>query len=395
MAKRDETVAREIAMHKEQMRNDSVCERQLLESLQRQLIQKEEHIKHLTIVHEMTRKSEAKEIEIRYTEQRNEYMNQRKLAEIEELTGIIGAKNAQMDLLGNKSNRRGVDGENYFMQIASQTFCACTNFEIVEKKKEPHCGDFWLKFDKFTVMVDSKNYVDSPVPSRDRVKLKNDIAHNRDIKIAWLVSMDQPIMTFSNFPFMIDIEDGVCYCYINSLMKYEKPEHLLRMAWYACNFVYDHILNVENDVTLVGKYEKNEIRIKAILNRLLAQSRSRFAILNQFNENFKQTESDIRDCLNEEIRNVTAQNTEIVHQWFAENVEACARGQVKTNDLYKLFMDNVENKSRGIDGDLFREIVRNIDTIAEKDMVRGKTDKSQIIINKHRLKSEAQSISSI
>jgi hypothetical protein len=389
MAKRDETVAREIAVEKEQIRKDNVSEKHLIESLQRDLIQKEEYIKHLTIVHEMTRRSEAKESEIKYTEQLNQYMHQRKLDEIGELNEIIEAKNTQMGLLGNKSNRRGVDGENYFMQVASQTFCACTNFEIVEKKKEPHCGDFWLKFDKFTVMVDSKNYIDSPVPSRDRVKLKNDIAHNRDIKIAWLVSMDQPIMTFSNFPFMIDIEDGVCYCYINSLMKYEKPDHLLRMAWYACNFVYDHILNVENDVTLVGKYEKNEIRIKTILHRLLAQSRNRFAILNQFNENFKQTESDIRDCLNEEIRNVTAQNTEIVQEWFAANVVVCARGQVKTNELYKLFMDNVENKSRGIDGDLFREIIRSIDTIAEKDMVRGKTDKSQIIINRHKLKSES------
>jgi hypothetical protein len=388
MATRDETVAREVAAEKEQLRKESFSERQLIESLQRDLIQKEEYIKHLVIVHDMTRRSEAKESEVQYAERLSQYVHQRKLDEIGELTEIIEAQNAQMGLLGNKSNRRGVDGENYFMQVASQTFCACTNFEILEKKKEPHCGDFWLKFDKFTVMVDSKNYIDSPVPSRDRVKLKNDIAHNRDIKVAWLVSMDQPIMTFANFPFMIDIEDGVCYCYINSLMKYEKPDHLLRMAWYACNFVYDHILNVENDVTLVGKYEKNEIRIKAILHRLLAQSRNRFAILNQFNENFKQTESDIRDCLNEEIRNVTTQNTEIVEQWFAANVVGCARGQVKTNDLYKLFMDSVENKSRCIDGDLFREIIRSIAAI-ENDMVRGKTDKSQIIINRHKLKLES------
>jgi hypothetical protein len=92
----------------------------------------------------------------------------------------------------NKSNARGYLGENYFLNLALTTFCDCSNFEIVDKAKTPHSGDFWLKFDKFTIMVDSKNYVDTPVPSRDRQKLKNDVSYNQHIKIAWLVSMDQP-----------------------------------------------------------------------------------------------------------------------------------------------------------------------------------------------------------
>ena len=36
------------------------------------------------------------------------------------------------------------------------------------------------------------------------------------------------------------------------------------MAWYSCNFVYDHILNIESDSHLIGKYQKNESRIKII-----------------------------------------------------------------------------------------------------------------------------------
>jgi hypothetical protein len=287
----------------------------------------------------------------------------------------------------NKSNQRGIDGENFFHQIASYTFSSCTHFEIIEKKKENHCGDFWLKFEKYTIMVDSKNYIDNPVPSRDRQKLKNDIFHNQDIKIAWLVSMDQPIMTFSNYPFMLDIENDVCYCYINSLMKYEKPEELLRMAWYACDFVFHNIINVQTDTSILHKYEQNEHRIKKMLNKLFIQSRNRFAILNQLNENFKETESDIRDCLNEEIRNVTNENILLVKQWWDENIISCPNSQLKSNDIYKIFIQCIEYKHCAIDNDLFKQIIRSM-SIEETYVKRGKTDKSQIIILHHKIKNK-------
>jgi hypothetical protein len=150
----------------------------------------------------------------------------------------------------NKSNARGYLGENYFLNLALKTFCDCSNFEIVDKAKTPHCGDFWLKFEKFTIMVDSKNYVDTPVPSRDRQKLKNDVSYNQHIKIAWLVSMDQPILTYSNYPFMIDIDDGVCYCYINSLMKSENPSNLLGM--HLILFMKIFLIRIEKSISWVS-----------------------------------------------------------------------------------------------------------------------------------------------
>ena len=128
---------------------------------------------------------------------------------MEEITSLLKDQNIHQNINKNinKSNVRGTEGETFFLHLALKTFCDCSNFEIVDKSKSPHSGDFWLKFEKFTIMVDSKNYIDNPVPLRDRVKLKNDILfHKKNIKIAWLVSMDQPILTFSGYPFMIDIE---------------------------------------------------------------------------------------------------------------------------------------------------------------------------------------------
>ena len=280
----------------------------------------------------------------------------------------------------NKSNARGYLGENYFLNLALHTFCDCSNFEIVEKSKIPHSGDFWLNFDKFTIMVDSKNYIDTPVPSRDRQKLKNDVSYNQHIKIAWLVSMDQPILTYSNYPFMIDIDDGVCYCYINSLMKSENPSNLLRMAWYASNFVHENLLNLDSDVNVLGKYQKNEIRIKGILNRMLVQSKERFATLNQLTENFKSADSDIRDCLNEEIRDVRTQHIDIIESWWNVNTIKKEGHKLKSTEIHKKFISNEENRRHGIDGDMFKQILRSIPSLQDNDIIRGKTDKAQYII---------------
>ena len=281
----------------------------------------------------------------------------------------------------NKSNVRGSEGEMFFLNIALKTFCDCSNFEIIDKSKSPHSGDFWLKFDKFTIMVDSKNYIDTPVPIRDRVKLKNDILfHKKNIKIAWLVSMDQPILTFSSYPFMIDIDDGICYCYINSLMKSENPEKLLRMAWYSCNFVYDHILNIESDSHLIGKYQKNESRIKIILNRMIIQSKERFTIIQQLTENCKLSEIDTRDCLNNEIRDVREQHITIISNWFTNNIIKKEGSKIKSTDMYKKFISSDSNKNHGIDTDMFKQIIRCINQLNNDDIIRGKTDKAQYTI---------------
>jgi hypothetical protein len=298
---------------------------------------------------------------------------------IKDITLLLDNLKTQTTIV-NKSNARGYSGENYFLNLALNTFCDCSNFEIVDKAKTPHSGDFWLKFDKFTIMVDSKNYVDTPVPSRDRQKLKNDVSYNQHIKIAWLVSMDQPILTYSNYPFMIDIDDGVCYCYINSLMKSENPANLLRMAWYASNFVHENLLNVDSENNMLGKYQKNEIRVKGILNKMLVQSKERFATLNQLTENFKAADADIRDCLNEEIRDVRTQHIDVIESWWNINLTKEEGHKLKSNEIHKRFISNEENRRHGIDGDMFKQILRSIPSLKSEEIIRGKTDKAMYVI---------------
>jgi hypothetical protein len=375
-----------------------------LSKLEKENIKKEETFKHYQIIsdlkieNEVNNKLKNKEDTIKkeidgYKEKLNSLTIQIEKDKNERLMDTIDVNNKSIkditllldnlksqSTIVNKSNARGYSGENYFMNLALNTFCDCSNFEIVDKAKTPHSGDFWLKFDKFTIMVDSKNYVDTPVPSRDRQKLKNDVSYNQHIKIAWLVSMDQPILTYSNYPFMIDIDDGVCYCYINSLMKSENPANLLRMAWYASNFVHENLLNVDSENNMLEKYQKNEIRVKGILNKMLVQSKERFATLNQLTENFKAADADIRDCLNEEIRDVRTQHIEVIESWWNSNLIKQEGHKLKSTEIHKKFISYEENRRHGIDVDMFKQILRSIPSLKSEEIVRGKTDKAMYVI---------------
>ena len=196
--------------------------------------------------------------------------------------------------------------------------------------------------------------------------------------------MDQPILTKSTYPFMIDIDDGVCYCYINSLMKSENPSNLLRMAWYACTIVYDRLLNTDNEINLLGNYKKNELRMKTLLNRMMIQSKERYATLHLLNENFKSTESMIRDCLNEEIRDVRATHITLIDEWWKKNTYRSEGNKMKSTDLHAKFYQ--EHKTEGIDVEMFKQTLRSIPSLTEDEIIRGKTDKAQYIILGYKCK---------
>ena len=297
---------------------------------------------------------------------------------IQEMTKIMQDVKKQT----NKTNDRGKEGEAYFFELAKNTFSEYDDFEICDKSKTPHSGDFHLKFPRFTIMVDTKCFIDTDVPVKDRKKLKHDITQNRHIKIAWLVSMHRPISKFSKFPFMIDIEDGICYVYINSLMQSENPSNLLKIAWHTSNIVYD-LLNHDDDTLLLGKYKKNDIRVRDIISKMTIKSKERYAYLTQMKDNFDETDRYIRDLLNDEIINIRNVHEETIEKWWRNNMEKSEGGKLKTNIIYNAFCECDENKHCGIDIDIFKPIIKSM--LNENDIVLGKTGKAQHTVLNYKI----------
>ena len=297
---------------------------------------------------------------------------------IQEMTQIMKEVKTQT----NKTNERGKDGERYFAELASNTFSEYDSFHIEDKSKTPHSGDFHMNFARFTIMVDSKCFIDTDVPIKDRIKLKKDMTQNSHIKIAWMVSMHRPILKFSKYPFMVDIEDGVCYVYINSLAESENPANLLKMAWHTSNIVFD-LLNHDDDSLLLGKYKKNDIRIRAIMDKMMRKSKERYATLKQLKNNFDDTEQDIKDMLNDEILNIRNIHEELIGKWWRDNVIPIENGKIKSNILYNAFCEYEDNKQQGIDVNLFKQIIKSM--LNENEIVLGKTDKIQHTILNYRI----------
>lgn len=279
---------------------------------------------------------------------------------------------------------RGQQGESFFYDLVVDTFSGYDGFHIVNTAKTGHAGDFHIQFKDFSILADSKNFIDtSGVSSTDRNKLKYDMKQNQHIKIAWLVSIDKPIRRFSKYPFMIELHDGVCYCYINSIKDYENPGKLLEMAWYACNFVFHTVLNQEEDVLILEKYKKNEVRVREVVSRMKRLSKQRYTFLHQLKENFDETEKDITEIVNNEIMSIRDEHMKTMETWWSANYERCVSvadsgPKLKSAPIFKKFHEEHPE----IGEDVFKQILREI--IPQKDIELPKSKTAQYtILNWH------------
>lgn len=329
------------------------------------------------------------------TEQITTEKMKREIEKNVELSGVISEFTEKMEELqqqNNKSNSRGKAGEDFVSQLLCDTFEDFTNFEIINTSKQAHSGDFHLKFDEFTVLVDSKFFVDSKgVKSTDRNKLKVDMKHNQHIKIAWMISVEKPIQKYKDAPFMMSIEDGVCYCYINSLGLSSDPQGLLRSCWCSSREIFRTILNGESEICMLDKYRKQDVHVKRVAETLLKELKESYLMVNQFRDNLERQEKNVREILSGEISSIQDMHTEIVKTWWDETVVSAAEGgvkkrtvraSIKTNALYEEFSKTHEKR---IDIDTFKQILKTF--LKEHEYSVGKTEKSQYIINGYTLRN--------
>jgi hypothetical protein len=300
--------------------------------------------------------------------QKNEYLLEESKNAIEELKK---EKNMSNTLKGDV-------GENYLFELLIDTFNDFENFNIENKSKISHSADILLEFNNFSILIDSKNYTNG-VGKKEIKKLNDDINNNKHIKIAWLVSLQTPINGFSKYPVMYDIKDNVCYCYINSLCKHDNPKYFLRTIWYTCSFLFERILNVDTGELLLEKYKKNENRIKNIVDKMLKKSKERIATLKQLTDNFDETERDLKEILSDEIVSVYELHSEIVKNWWNNNIKFQENSKLKTKDIHEIFINNENNKNSGINIDSFKYIIKDI-VKPPASIITGKTNKADYVI---------------
>jgi hypothetical protein len=310
-------------------------------------------------------------------EQLNTFINERNNQEIENLTKIVKETDK------NKSGCRGSIGEKYFYDLVCETFCSYEGFDIrTNAKNVSHCGDHFLIFKNYTILTDTKNFEESAgVSTTDIKKLNRDMKQNQQIKIAWLVSLDKPILRHAEHPYTIEIdqENGICYVYINSLMKNENPKQLLELVWYNCDLIYKYILNNETDLDLLNKYKRKEEQIRTILDKLKKQSKERMAMINQLKDNFLETEKSLLEACNSQILDIRNIHAELLEKWWNNTLERCVGDvNLKSKAIYDKFI--LTNDGNGITEDIFKNLLKGL--LNTNDIVVGKSEKTQYkIIN--------------
>lgn len=285
----------------------------------------------------------------------------------------------------NKSAFKGNMGEKTFYDLAFETFSSYEGFDITTNAKTTsHSGDHLLHFKNYTILTDTKNFQESNgVGSTDINKLKRDMKHNPQIKIAWLVSLYKPILKHAEHPYTIEIdqENGICYCYINSLLLNKNPKELLELVWYNCSLIYNYILNKESDLDLLCKYKRQEEKNRVLLEKLLKQSKEKKAMLKQFEDNYLETEKIIIELLKGQLLDIRNDHAVLIEEWWKNNLEKCeGENNLKSKALYERFsMD----KDGSITEDMFKQIIKGL---FGDDVIIGKSEKTQYKILNWKLR---------
>ena len=287
------------------------------------------------------------------------------------------------------ASKRGKEGEDCLYELLEQVFYDMEDeIEIVNTSKQSHMGDFHLKFRDFTILVDSKNFVNSSgVSSTDRRKMKHDMNQNTHIKIAWMVSLHKPIHCYSKAPFMMDIDNGVCYCYVNSLMIQENPKNILRTLYYCCKMVYDFALdtnedNIENTgIQELTAYKENEERIKRIVVEMNKLSKERYLIIQRLTENFEIQDKYNLEIMTKEVVLLQDIRTNTIKEWFNQRIEYKEGSILKTDNIYDVFCRENEGYSQRITKYMLKNTICTF--VDNSLIVKGKTTKTQYTIRNY------------
>lgn len=382
---------KELVLKEENLRHIKEINKTMVELEIRDTIkEKDERINELEkqiIINNSNKTREENEKVIKLQTELNEAKDQLRELKNEKNTKDIEILTKKMDEMeqNGKSAMRGNIGERTFYDLVFETFSSYEGFDITTNANTTsHSGDHLLHFKNYTILTDTKNFQESAgVGARDINKLKRDMKENQQIKISWLVSLYKPILRHAEHPYTIEMdqENGVCYCYINSLMLNKNPKELLELVWYNCDLIYKFILNKESDLDLLGKYKRQEEKNRVLLEKLLKQSKEKRVMLKQFEDNFLESEKIIMEIMKGQLLDIRNKHAVLIEEWWNGNFEKCeGEHNLKSKVLYERFS---LNKDGSINEDMFKQILKGI---LGCDVVTGKSEKTQYKIQNWKCK---------
>jgi len=302
---------------------------------------------------------------------------------VDHLTHSLEAQQKQFDeikqsLVVNQKSSAGLGkaGEQYFRELAEQTFMTYDDFELEDKTKVGHAGDFHLKFKHFTVLVDTKNFEVGRISTTDVGKFRRDMAHNSSIRVGWLISLNGSIANYSRRPFVCEVADGQLMVVVNNLLHADQPGKMLEELHYVSSFIYEQLMTLENDSQALANYKRYEKKVKECVERSTKLCKKALASAKQTVDDLTETLKATQDIMNEHVLDVRHEHASTLEQWWAEALQPVENGKLKSNVLYDRFVQDKGPTS--ITMDMFKCMLR---TLLPPDKLQlPKTEKSQYTV---------------
>ena len=276
----------------------------------------------------------------------------------------------------------GKIGEEYFRELAERTFATYDDFELEDKTKVGHAGDFHLKFKQFSVLVDTKNFDVSRISTIDVAKFRRDMTRNPSIRVGWLVSLNGHISKYSKQPYVFEVDDGQLLVFVNNLRNVENPGKMLEDLYYMSSFLCEQMVNSESNTQVLSDCKKFEKRVKENVEKLIKLCKKTKMTMVQMQGDVAEVERAIHDILNENVLEIQEEHAAVVKQWWTESMMETTGGKVKSNALYEHFVQVKGPTS--INTDMFKSLLKEM---LPADRVQlPKIDKSQYAVLGYKFK---------
>lgn len=275
------------------------------------------------------------------------------------------------------SQDKGKVGELYFFELVNDLFQDMDGFEIEDKTKVGHMGDYLMKFKEgFSIMVDCKNFNKSKVGIVDIKKFKADIKSHQYIRFAWMVSLNKGISNYDKYPIDFEFENGVLYCYINSLSLWdENQKNIIISCWLFCKEIYLNFFDKENtDTEKVITLMKRDNNKKMIAEKGRKKIKEMKSMTEQLKVTIYELEKDLIEIIKGDILMQNEDRLISLKTWWSQSLvrDESKKHKIEIEWIYNKFketLDEYEQIDLEYDG-----FVLNIKTfLNEDDFTKNKT----------------------
>ena len=214
----------------------------------------------------------------------------------------------------------GSEGEKVMEEMCRLAFRDFDEFEIVDVHTQKSHGDRHLRFKEFVVLADAKKY-NTPVPSTERQKIRDDLMKNDHIHFAWLISLDTPISKYDKGVFAFEwVSEDKCVCYVNQIAKHNSVE-VLRSLYFVCKLIYENII-VRKETTTIhqGMLEIYKKEVISNLEKYKTVKKERDGALRKLSEVLSNQDEIIRVMLNQATSEYANAHLNAVMEWVSANV---------------------------------------------------------------------------